>query len=258
MLQGWVIILTAFAYLGGLFGIAYLGRPARRRGAQRDRPPLGLRALPGGLLHPWTFYGSVGRAASRRGRFLTDLSRSDADGAALPGWCCARSIRISKVNRITSIADFISSRYGKSALLGGLVTIIAMVGVVPYIALQLKAVSTSITVLLDYPEVATRAPARRGPARPRHRVLCRAGARRLHHRLRHAPPRRHRAPRGHGRRHRLRVARQAARLPGGRGIRHLRAVRRLRRPRRRSRRPPRPAAAPDDRRRRCLGQLDSR
>jgi Na+/proline symporter len=62
-------------------------------------------------------------------------------------------VRISKVNRLTSIADFISSRYGKSALLGGLVTIIATLGVVPYIALQLKAVSTSITILLRYPQV---------------------------------------------------------------------------------------------------------
>ena len=64
-------------------------------------------------------------------------------------------MRISKVNRLTSIADFISSRYGKSALLGGLVTIIATLGVVPYIALQLKAVSTSITILLRYPQVGT-------------------------------------------------------------------------------------------------------
>jgi Na+/proline symporter len=50
-------------------------------------------------------------------------------------------IRIAKANRITSIADFVASRYGKSQLLGGLVTLIAVVGIVPYIALQLKAVS---------------------------------------------------------------------------------------------------------------------
>ena len=49
-------------------------------------------------------------------------------------------IRISKANRITSLADFVSSRYGKSALLAGLVTVIAVIGVLPYIALQLKAV----------------------------------------------------------------------------------------------------------------------
>jgi signal transduction histidine kinase/Na+/proline symporter len=62
-------------------------------------------------------------------------------------------IRISKANRITSIADFVSSRYGKSQLLGGLVTVIAVVGIIPYISLQLKAVSNSFTILLHYPEI---------------------------------------------------------------------------------------------------------
>ena len=63
-------------------------------------------------------------------------------------WLVMRKIvRISKANRITSLADFVSSRYGKSALLAGLVTIIAVVGVVPYIALQLKAIANSYTLL---------------------------------------------------------------------------------------------------------------
>jgi Na+/proline symporter len=56
-------------------------------------------------------------------------------------------IRVAKANRITSIADFVASRYGKSQLLGGLVTVIAVVGVIPYIALQLKAVSNSFAIL---------------------------------------------------------------------------------------------------------------
>ena len=60
-------------------------------------------------------------------------------------------IRISKAHRITSIADFIASRYGKSHLLGGLVTIIAVLGIVPYIALQLKAISVSFSTMLNYP-----------------------------------------------------------------------------------------------------------
>ena len=62
-----------------------------------------------------------------------------------------KMLRISKAYRITSIADFIASRYGKSVLLGGLVTVIAVFGIMPYISLQLKAVSTSVTVLLGYP-----------------------------------------------------------------------------------------------------------
>ena len=62
-------------------------------------------------------------------------------------------VRVSKSQRITSIADFIASRYGMSQLLGGLVTVIAVIGVVPYIALQLKAIAWSFTILLGYPEV---------------------------------------------------------------------------------------------------------
>jgi len=69
-------------------------------------------------------------------------------------WIVLRKmLRISKQNRITSLADFIASRYGKSALLGGLVTVIAVIGILPYISLQLKAISTSFTILVQYPEI---------------------------------------------------------------------------------------------------------
>jgi hypothetical protein len=69
-------------------------------------------------------------------------------------WLVMRKVlRISKENRITSLADFIASRYGKSALLGGVVTVIAIVGILPYISLQLKAVSNSFTIVLQYPEI---------------------------------------------------------------------------------------------------------
>jgi Na+/proline symporter len=69
-------------------------------------------------------------------------------------WVVMRKIvRISKQNRITSLADFIASRYGKSALLGGLVTVIAVIGILPYISLQLKAVSNSFTILVQYPAI---------------------------------------------------------------------------------------------------------
>ena len=76
-------------------------------------------------------------------------------------WLVMRKIiRISKNNRITSLADFIASRYGKSALLGGLVTVIAVIGILPYISLQLKAISTSYAILLQYPEIGMPASAR--------------------------------------------------------------------------------------------------
>src|SRR5262249_61421125 len=69
-------------------------------------------------------------------------------------WVVMRKIlRISKQNRITSLAEFVASRYGKSALLGGIVTVIAVIGILPYISLQLKAVSSSFQIIFKYPEV---------------------------------------------------------------------------------------------------------
>ena len=94
----------------------------------------------------WTFYGSVGRATSGGLSFLTIYIGSTL--MLLFGGVIVKMIRISKTQRITSIADFIASRYGKSQLLAGLVTVIAVIGVVPYIALQLKAVAASLDVLL--------------------------------------------------------------------------------------------------------------
>ena len=64
-----------------------------------------------------------------------------------------KMVRISKAEHVTSIADFIASRYGKSQVLAGVVTVIAVIGVIPYIALQLKAIAWSFTILRHYPEV---------------------------------------------------------------------------------------------------------
>src|SRR5262249_32958878 len=100
----------------------------------------------------WTFYGSVGRAASTGIGFLP-IYLGPTLMAGLWWFVMLKIIRISKANRITSIADFIASRYGKSQMLGGLVTVIAVVGVMPYISLQLKAVSNSFTILLHYPNI---------------------------------------------------------------------------------------------------------
>src|SRR6185436_17857985 len=100
----------------------------------------------------WTFYGSVGRATTSGIGFLP-IYLGPTLMAALWWLVLRKMIRISKLNRITSIADFIAARYGKSSLLGGLVTVIAVIGILPYIALQLKAVSSSFLLLLQYPEV---------------------------------------------------------------------------------------------------------
>ena len=156
MLQGWVILLCSFAYLGVLFAIAFYGDKRADAGRSIIANPYIYALSMAVYATSWTYYGSVGRAAASGVGFLP-IYIGPTLMAALWWLVLRKMIRISKANRITSIADFIASRYGKSALLGGIVTIIAVIGVIPYIALQLKAVSSSFTILLQYPEVAAAA-----------------------------------------------------------------------------------------------------
>src|SRR5512140_2605174 len=148
MLNSWVIIPVALAYIGVLFAIAYYGDHCADRGRSIIANPYIYSLSLGVYATAWTFYGSVGRAAGDGVGFLP-IYIGPTLMIALWWLVMRKIIRISKANRITSLADFISSRYGKSALLAGLVTLIAVIGVVPYIALQLKAVSTSFTILSD-------------------------------------------------------------------------------------------------------------
>ncbi len=152
MLQSWVIIPVALAYLGVLFAIAYYGDQRADRGRSLIANPYIYSLSLGVYATAWTFYGSVGRAAGDGVGFLP-IYVGPTLMMALWWLVIRKIIRISKTNRITSLADFVSSRYGKSALLAGLVTIIAVIGVVPYIALQLKAISHSYTILAQYPDV---------------------------------------------------------------------------------------------------------
>ena len=152
MLSAGSIVAVSAAYLALLFGVAYY---ADRR-ADQGRSVIASSTVYALSLAvyctAWTYYGSVGRAASSGMGFLP-IYIGPTLLVALWWFLMRKMIRISKAQRITSIADFISSRYGKSHLLGGLVTVIAVIGIVPYIALQLKAVSNSFTILSHYPEI---------------------------------------------------------------------------------------------------------
>lgn len=94
----------------------------------------------------WTYYGSIGLAAKSG---LDYLPIYLGPIIIIPTWIIIlkRIIRISRVNKITSIADFISLRYGNSRSLGALVTLISIFGIVPYIALQLKAISDTFHIV---------------------------------------------------------------------------------------------------------------
>src|SRR5881409_1357349 len=152
MLHETAIVLTAFGYLGVLFAIAYYADKRADAGRSVISSPYIYSLSLAVYATAWTFYGSVGRAASDGVGFLPIYIGPTL--MILLWWFVLRKmIRISKLNRITSLADFIASRYGKSALLGGAVTVIAVIGILPYISLQLKAVSNSFTIVLQYPDI---------------------------------------------------------------------------------------------------------
>ncbi len=146
MLSPALVVGVSFAYLLVLFAVAYYGDWRATQGRSLLANPWTYAMSLAVYCTAWTYFGSVGRAASGGVWFLPIYLGPTL--AMTLGWLVVRKmIRIAKAYRITSIADFIGSRYGKSPLLAGLVTLIAVVGIVPYIALQLKAVSAGYALL---------------------------------------------------------------------------------------------------------------
>lgn len=146
MLAASTLIAIALAYLGLLFLIAAVGDVRAAAGRSPLANPWVYSLSLAVYCTAWTFYGSVGRAADDGYGFLP-VYLGPTLGAAL-GWVVYRKIlRIAKTERLISIADFVASRYGKSTGLGTLVAVVLVVGTVPYLALQLKAVSSSFLTL---------------------------------------------------------------------------------------------------------------
>jgi Na+/proline symporter/signal transduction histidine kinase len=96
----------------------------------------------------WTYYGSIGVAAHSGLSYLTIYL---GPIIIIPTWIIIlkRIIRISRVNKISSIADFISLRYGNSRFLGAVVTLLCVFGILPYIALQLKSISDTFNIVTN-------------------------------------------------------------------------------------------------------------
>lgn len=146
MLSRWTLLAISTAYVGLLFAIAYYGdRKARLTGAPLRKPLVYSLAL-GVYCTSWTFYGAVGHAATSGWDFLPIYL-----GPILVFLfftpLLKRIVRISKHHNITSIADFVGARYGRHQPIAMVVTVVAVVGVLPYIALQLKAVAFGFDVL---------------------------------------------------------------------------------------------------------------
>jgi len=152
MLTTKIILLLAFGYMALLFAIAHFADRRAAQGRSLISNPYIYALSLAVYCTAWTFYGSVGRAATSGIGFLPTYIGPTLV-FALGLLVIRKIIRISKIHRITSIADFIASRYGKSTAIGSGVTIIAVLGVIPYIALQLKAISMSYHVINQYPLV---------------------------------------------------------------------------------------------------------
>ena len=153
MLQGWVVIFVALGYIGLLFLVASYGDRVRRLGRD-SRARLLIYPLSLAIYcTSWTFFGSVGSASRSGYEFLT-IYIGPVLMIALFAPMIARVVRLAKAQNITSIADFIASRYGKSQAVAATVALIAIIGTVPYIALQLKAVSFSLETIIAHTTVA--------------------------------------------------------------------------------------------------------
>ncbi len=143
MLSTDLLLGVCLGYVAALFGLAFwVDRRARQGGLPWLRSPLVYTLSISIYCTSWTFYGAVGSAARNGFEFVTIYL-----GPTLVfvgwWWLLRKLVRIGRVHRITSIADLISSRYGKSPTLAVLVTLIAVIATTPYIALQLQSVTRS-------------------------------------------------------------------------------------------------------------------
>ncbi|OYU48896.1 MAG: hybrid sensor histidine kinase/response regulator [Rhizobiales bacterium PAR1] len=146
MLAGWTALVAAMFYLLALFAIAQYGDTRGRRLMQGGLRPTIYALTLAVYCTSWTFLGSVG-LASQSGFDFLPIYLGPVLGILIGLPLIARITHIAKTQRITSIADFIGSRYGKSAKVAATVAIIAVVGTIPYIALQLKAISASLEII---------------------------------------------------------------------------------------------------------------
>ncbi|MDS7596141.1 hybrid sensor histidine kinase/response regulator [Agrobacterium tumefaciens] len=149
MLPGWVIFGSAFAYVLLLFAVASYGdsNSRKRNAPQKGRPFVYALSL-AVYCTSWTYFGGVGLAADRGLEFLGIYTGPIlAFTIGMP--VIRRIVELAKAEKLTSVADFIAARYGKNSTVAMIVAVIALVGAIPYIALQLKAVSSSVATMVD-------------------------------------------------------------------------------------------------------------
>ncbi|WP_076589875.1 PAS domain-containing hybrid sensor histidine kinase/response regulator [Vibrio ostreicida] len=143
-MQGWLVISVSLMYLGLLFLIAWFG-DKQKRWLAGWRPWIYSLSI-AVYCTSWTFYGTVGQASSNPWSFLPIYLAPII--VFTFGWrVLARLIITAKREHITSIADFIAARYGKSQGLAVIVTVMAVAGILPYIALQLRGITMGLEII---------------------------------------------------------------------------------------------------------------
>ncbi len=146
MIPAWQLIAISVFYIATLFAIAWYGDKRAHQGRPIHRSGVIYSLSLAVYCTSWTFYGAVGQAATTGWTFLSVYLGPTL--FLLLFWrMMGKIIRIAKEKRLTSIADFIATRYGRDHTLAILVTLVAVLGVIPYIALQLKAIATGFELV---------------------------------------------------------------------------------------------------------------
>ncbi|WP_137135741.1 NahK/ErcS family hybrid sensor histidine kinase/response regulator [Rhizobium sp. FKY42] len=149
MLPGWIIVLSACGYILLLFAVASYGdRRSRRLGTRSGGRPAVYALSLAVYCTSWTYFGGVGLAA-QKGLEFTGIYIGPIIAFTLLMPLVRRIVELAKAEKLTSVADFIAARYGKNSGVALLVALISLIGAIPYIALQLKAVSSSVAVMVD-------------------------------------------------------------------------------------------------------------
>ncbi|MEY9132555.1 Na+/proline symporter/signal transduction histidine kinase/ActR/RegA family two-component response regulator [Bradyrhizobium diazoefficiens] len=155
VLQAWFVLAVAAGYVTTLFLVAWWG-DRRSAGGPLVSPNSWAAAISYCLTlavynTSWSFYGSVGRAATSGLDFAT-IYIGPTLVLLFGQTLLSKVIAIAKAQNVTSVSEFIAARYGKSQVLAAFVTLASLLGVLPYIALQLKAVGKSFDYLILQPE----------------------------------------------------------------------------------------------------------
>src|SRR5574337_1071381 len=156
-MSGAAVFLTAIGYVFLLFAIAWWGDRAGRRFVTGGRRAAVYALSIAVYCTSWTYYGSVGLASARGLDFLPIyIGPILVIGLGAP--FLARIARLARTQNLTTVADFVSARYGKSQAVAAIAALIALIGSAPYVALQLKAVATTLLTVVDSFETSHLAP----------------------------------------------------------------------------------------------------